>query len=204
MFTVEATHELFGLTGRVAIVTGAARGMGKAIALGLAGAGAKVAIADLAFEAAAELAESLAKQQLDVLPLKVDVSSEESVQNMVQETLAAYGQIDILVNNAARGGGPASVEALDLNDWNQVLAINLSSVFLCCRIEISFYSKSKTCLKDDLLAGVVVFLVALPLCLGIALASDAPLFAGIIIAGVVGSSSFRLSPRSWESFPRTC
>jgi NAD(P)-dependent dehydrogenase (short-subunit alcohol dehydrogenase family) len=126
-------HKLFDLKDRVAIVTGAARGIGKEIALAFAEAGAKVVIADMAFEAAEAFAETLGKQGLKAMALKVDVASENAVQAMVQTTLDKFSTIDVLVNNAARGGGPASVEALELKDWNSVIAVNLTSVFLCCK-----------------------------------------------------------------------
>ena len=129
----ETINKLFDLKDRVAIVTGSARGIGKEIALAFAGAGAKVIIADIAFEAAKGVEKTSQDRDCDALALRVDVSSESDVQFMVKESLSKFGRIDVLVNNAARGGGPASVEALDLKDWNSVLNANLTSVFLCCR-----------------------------------------------------------------------
>ena len=130
---MKTVNKLFDLSGRVAVVTGSAGGIGKEIALSFAAVGAKVVIADMAIDAAESVARSARDQELEAMTLEVDVSSEKSVQAMVGDTLAAYGGIDILVNNAARGGGPASVESLELNDWNRVIAVNLTGVFLCCR-----------------------------------------------------------------------
>jgi len=129
-----SVNNLFDLEDRVAVVTGAARGIGREIALAFAGSGAKVVIADLAYEPAAAVAEASRKRGLDVTALQVDVTSEKDVQSMVKDTLAEFGTIDVLVNNAARGGGPASVESLDLKDWNSVIEVNLTSVFLCCKV----------------------------------------------------------------------
>ena len=129
----EKLNNLFDLKGRVAIVTGAARGIGKEIAVAFAEVGARVVIADIAFEAAEAVAKTLQDRGFDAIALAVDVSSEAAVQTMVDNTISKFETIDVLVNNAARGGGPASVEALSLEDWNSVIMVNLTSVFLCCR-----------------------------------------------------------------------
>jgi NAD(P)-dependent dehydrogenase (short-subunit alcohol dehydrogenase family) len=129
----EKINNLFDLKGRVAIVTGAARGIGKEIASAFAGAGARVVIADIAYEAAGAVAKTLQDRGFDALALGVDVSCEDDVKSMAKDTLSNFGTIDVLVNNAARGGGPASVELLSLEDWNSVIMVNLTSVFLCCR-----------------------------------------------------------------------
>ena len=108
------------LTGKVAIVTGGAQGIGAAIAAGLAAEGAEVVIADL------EPPEG---------GIRADVSSEEDVARMVGEALERNGRIDILVNNA---GLYASLEMrafteIPLEEWNRVLEVNVASMFLTCR-----------------------------------------------------------------------
>lgn len=109
------------ISGKVAIVTGGARGIGFGIALRLAEAGAKVAIADL--EAA---------EPDHFLSIKVDVSNEDDVKRMVEETVSAYGSIDILVNNA--GIYPSiPLSSMTLADFEKVLAVNLTGVFLCTK-----------------------------------------------------------------------
>jgi NAD(P)-dependent dehydrogenase (short-subunit alcohol dehydrogenase family) len=114
---------------RVAIVTGGAQGIGRAIAEGLAREGARVVVADLrrAEEAAAELPDGVG--------LTVDVSSEEDVSRLAQETVERCGSIDILVNNA---GLYASLEMrpfteIPLEEWRQVMDVNVASMFLACR-----------------------------------------------------------------------
>jgi 2-dehydro-3-deoxy-L-rhamnonate dehydrogenase (NAD+) len=119
---------------RVAVVTGAGRGIGRAIALRLAHDGFAVAIADLdeatAQSTAAELAQGHAEQ---AFALRVDVTDASSVKQMIETVLARAGHIDVLVNNAGIVGPVAPVVSYAEDDWRHVLATNLDSVFLCCR-----------------------------------------------------------------------
>jgi NAD(P)-dependent dehydrogenase (short-subunit alcohol dehydrogenase family) len=117
------------LEGKVAIVTGAAQGIGKAIAEGLAREGARIVVADLkgAREAAAAYPGGVG--------LTVDVADEDAVQRMADETVAQCGRIDILVNNA---GLYASIPMrsfleIPLAEWRQVMDVNVASMFLTCR-----------------------------------------------------------------------
>ena len=118
------------LTNRTAIVTGAAQGIGKAIASRLANAGARVAIADLNLDMARETARQI---RADALALLLDVANAESVQNAVDACLNAWGRIDILINNAGIIGRGVPVKDLTERDWDQVLDINLKGTFLCSR-----------------------------------------------------------------------
>jgi NAD(P)-dependent dehydrogenase (short-subunit alcohol dehydrogenase family) len=121
------------LAGRTAIVTGAGRGIGKALAARLAADGAAVVIADIDGHdlAAAELAKNGAR----TLGLKVDVSSEDDTVRMAERTLEAFGSIDILVNNAAMFAtvtiGP--FEDIPVAEWKRLLEINVVGVALCCK-----------------------------------------------------------------------
>ena len=121
-------HTFMDLTGRVALVTGAARGIGSAIAERLANAGATVAIADIDPAATGSCTISL--------DLKADVSRSEDVTRMVNTVLERLGQIDILVNNAGVVGPEAPVRDLSEADWDRVLNTNLKGVFLCSRAVI--------------------------------------------------------------------
>lgn len=123
------------LTGRVALVTGAARGIGSAIADRLATAGATVAIADLDPPAVPSSTISLA--------LKADVSGSEDVARMVNTVLGRLGQIDILVNNAGVVGPEAPVRDLSEADWDRVISTNLKGVFLCSRAVVPHMAKRK-------------------------------------------------------------
>jgi NAD(P)-dependent dehydrogenase (short-subunit alcohol dehydrogenase family) len=122
------------LESRVAIVTGAGSGIGKALAARLARDGAAVVLADLAnFDvAAADLAKASGTRTLG---LKVDVTREEDVARMAAETMKAFGRIDVLVNNAALFSPLklGSFEAIEADEWRRVMEVNTLGVFLCCR-----------------------------------------------------------------------
>ena len=105
------------LTNRTAIITGAAQGIGKAIAIRLAEAGASVAIADLNLDSARETAREIGA---DALALSLDVANAERVQNLIDECLNTWGRIDILVNNAGIVGRDVPVKDLTEGDWDQV------------------------------------------------------------------------------------
>ncbi|MHB1377002.1 MAG: SDR family NAD(P)-dependent oxidoreductase, partial [Candidatus Humimicrobiaceae bacterium] len=91
---------LFKLEGKKAIVTGAGRGLGKEIALGLAEAGADVAVIDMLLKEAQETAEEIQKLGRDSIAIEGDVTDEKSVKSTIQKTVSKFGRIDILVNNA--------------------------------------------------------------------------------------------------------
>jgi 3-oxoacyl-[acyl-carrier protein] reductase len=118
------------LTGRTAIVTGAAQGIGQAIAERLAAAGAGVVVADINGAAATATAATLGG---GAIGLTVDVAAPASVAEMVTATLAHFGQLDILVNNAGIVGRAAPIQEQSDSDWERMIAIDLTGVFLCCR-----------------------------------------------------------------------
>jgi NAD(P)-dependent dehydrogenase (short-subunit alcohol dehydrogenase family) len=126
--------ETMRLSGKVAIVTGAGSGIGKALAMRLAKDGAAVVIADLRNHdaAAAEIAKATGARTLG---LKVDVSVEGNVERMTAETVKAFGRIDILVNNAAIFSTLElrPFEEIDAGEWRKVMEVNTLGVFLCCR-----------------------------------------------------------------------
>jgi NAD(P)-dependent dehydrogenase (short-subunit alcohol dehydrogenase family) len=118
--------------GRVAIVTGGARGIGRAIAAGLAAEGARVVVADLA--GAEEAAEALP----DGVGLTVDVADEGGSQRMVAETVERCGGLDVLVNNAGLYASLAMrpFDQIPLEEWRRVMDVNVASMFLCCRAAV--------------------------------------------------------------------
>ncbi len=123
----------FDLSGQTALVTGAAQGIGEGIASRLAGAGAEVAVADLALDKAGEVAEKLTAGGAKAYPVALDVSDNASVQAAVKTVVERGRKIDILINNAGIAGRAAPVWEQTDEDWESVIRVNLSGVFLCCR-----------------------------------------------------------------------
>ncbi|MEF3405461.1 glucose 1-dehydrogenase [Agromyces sp. CCNWLW203] len=117
------------LGGRVALVTGGARGLGASYARGLHAAGARVVIADLLREEGEALAVDLGDGARFI---QLDVTDEASWASAVDATLATFGSVDVLVNNAGIANA-APIEHLSLAKWNAVIAVNLTGVFLGCR-----------------------------------------------------------------------
>ncbi len=129
------------LKGKKAIVTGAARGIGYAIAERLLRSGASVSIWDVDVDAMAESALELSKIG-PVHVSQVDVTSEESTEKAAAKTLDAFGQIDILVNNAGIAGNNAKLWELPVAEWRKVVDIDLVGPYLCCRAVIPLMLKS--------------------------------------------------------------
>jgi 3-oxoacyl-[acyl-carrier protein] reductase len=121
------------LPGRVAIVTGAARGIGFAIAERLSRAGAHLVIADVVEEVAAAAVERLHERGGKAVEAVADVTSSEEVAAMVERALDAFGKLDILVNNAGITGRDAPLWETTDDDWEKVMGLNLSATFYCCR-----------------------------------------------------------------------
>ena len=125
------------LLDRTAIVTGAARGMGFAIAHALFQEGARVAVVDIDEEGVAEAAKALDPTRSRAFGRKVDVTKKPDVADLAREMKDRWGKIDILVNNA--GGAlntPYLLEEIDERDWNLVVDVNLKGAFLCCQAVI--------------------------------------------------------------------
>ena len=123
----------FRLDGKVALVTGGARGLGRVMAEALAGAGAAVALTARDGQHAASVAREIAQATgQKALGVRADVTRNEDVRAMVDGVLAAFGRLDILVNNAGINiRGP--IEQLSESDWDQVIDTNLKGPWLCCR-----------------------------------------------------------------------
>jgi NAD(P)-dependent dehydrogenase (short-subunit alcohol dehydrogenase family) len=125
------------LPGRVAIVTGAARGIGYAIAERLSKAGAQVMVADIAEDGASAAAERLREGVGKAAGVAADVTSPDEVGAMVERAIEAFGAVDILVNNAGITGRDAPLWETTDEDWEKVLGLNLTGVFYCCRAVVS-------------------------------------------------------------------
>lgn len=122
--------DLFDLSGKVAVVTGAGRGIGRAIAGALAGAGARVVLVG---RDAARLAQAAAELGGDARGIAANVADEAAVIGLRDAVLAEAGRIDVLVNNAGVNPIYAGIEKTSLADWQNIIDVNLSGVFLCCK-----------------------------------------------------------------------
>ena len=145
-----------GIKDKVVIVTGGAHGIGKAYCNGFAKAGARVVIADIDKPGAAALAGEIGGQ---ALPIHVDVSNEDATKQLAAQTVERFGRIDILINNAAvfsvvpmnRG----RIEAIDPEEWDRLMAVNLRGLFFCCRAVLPTMRKQKSGKIINIASGTV-------------------------------------------------
>jgi 3-oxoacyl-[acyl-carrier protein] reductase len=123
------------LENKVAIVTGGARGLGKAFCLAMAEQGAKLVVADILDKEAQQTATEIQAKGGSAIALKVDITSEENTLCMAEETLKQLGRIDILVNNAAMIYGITRKPFTEIPpaEWDKLMTVNLRGPFLCCR-----------------------------------------------------------------------
>ena len=121
---------------KVALVTGGSRGIGAACALSFAQKGAKVAVVDIDEDNGKSVVEQIQKDGGEAIFLKVDVSDHEAVKKMVADTVDAFGRLDYAVNNAGIGGAQADTGEYGIEEWLQVININLNGVFYCMRYQI--------------------------------------------------------------------
>jgi len=131
------------LKDRVALITGGGRGIGRGVALRFAREGARLALADIEQahldETAAELAK--AAPETEFITLRGDVSVGADVQRFFDETLARFGRLDVLVNNAGIGNPPLPIINMPEEGWDRTLAVNLRSVFLCSKAAANQFIK---------------------------------------------------------------
>jgi len=137
------------LKGKVVIITGAAQGIGRAIAIELARNGSIVVIADIKKDAISRGAEEINNMGGDALAVPMDVAKWEDVDAMVKAVIGRFNKIDILVNNAGispkgEGGLKLGVSSLSLGDWNKVMSVNLNGVFNCSKAVIPFMTREKS------------------------------------------------------------
>ena len=132
------------LSGQVAIVTGAGRGLGRQIAITFARAGAAVVLASRTCTQLTEVAELITSEGGTAMPVKTDVSDAASVKHLVAETIARFKRVDILVNNAA---GANYISALPLSDdarWKKMFDVNVFGVYLCTKAVMSHMIRAKS------------------------------------------------------------
>jgi len=146
----------FGLSGRVALVTGAARGLGRAISLALAHAGADIALGLRDVKVDSGLAFEIRRMGRKALPLQMDMRNKQQIFAAIDETAKEFGRIDILVNNA--GIAPDNpAEKVREEDFDETLAVNLKGTFLACQAagRLMIQQKSGTIINMSSQAGFV-------------------------------------------------
>ncbi|MBN2076749.1 MAG: SDR family oxidoreductase [Dehalococcoidales bacterium] len=131
------------LENKVALITGGAKGMGKAMALKFAREGCDIIICDTDIDNAVKVAGEVQAVGRISLAVQADISSSQDVENMVSGAIEKFGKIDILVNNAGRAGG-GSLENSTEEDWDKVLAINLKGHFLVTKTVVPYMKKQKS------------------------------------------------------------
>jgi len=133
------------LEGRVAIITGGGHGIGKAYALGMAREGAKIVIAEIDAIAAEEVAAGLRRDGYEAIAVRTDVGDRASVESMAKRAVEAFGQIDILVNNAAIFATvPMSRSPFDeigIDEWDRMMRVNLRGTWLASRAVVEHMRK---------------------------------------------------------------
>ncbi|MBU2576486.1 MAG: glucose 1-dehydrogenase [Nanoarchaeota archaeon] len=143
--------DLFDLTGKVAIVTGAARGIGQGIAVELARAGADVVVSDVIPEEGT--INKIEKLKRKAIYVKADISSKMEVENLIKETIKQFKKIDILVNNAGIFIA-GNVSDLPEEKWEKTMDINLKGPFLCSQAALKYMKKGASIINISSVAGI--------------------------------------------------
>jgi NAD(P)-dependent dehydrogenase (short-subunit alcohol dehydrogenase family) len=131
------------LKNKVAIITGARRGMGRTHALALAGAGARVVVSDISEDDCQKVVEEIEKAEGEALAVKCDVTKKKEVESMIKKAMEKWGKIDILVNNAGIAQFGSFLEMAE-EDWDRTLDINLKGYFLCAQAAVREMIKQKS------------------------------------------------------------
>jgi len=126
---------------KVVIITGAGSGIGKATALHFAKYGAKVVVSDLNLESAKKVADEIVTNFGEALPIKANVADFNEVQNLISHTVATYGQLDVMVNNAGIGPNLLRTHEATLKDWDRVIAVNQTGVFYGMKLALEQFMK---------------------------------------------------------------
>ncbi len=143
--------KLFNLSGKVAIVTGAARGIGQSIAVEFARHGANVAVSDVID--GKDTVNSIKKLKQKAIFVKTDVSKKTDVENLIAQTIKKFKKIDILVNNAGVYV-PGETSKLSEKDWDKTINVNLKGNFLCSQVALKHMRKGSTIINISSVAGI--------------------------------------------------
>jgi NAD(P)-dependent dehydrogenase (short-subunit alcohol dehydrogenase family) len=131
------------LQGKVALVTGGARGLGEQICLELADGGAKVVVADLRQELMPQVADTIRRAGGEAAELRLDVSDPAQVEQSIRKTVAEFGRLDVLINNAGIDK-TCGIEELSAEEWRNILAVNLTGPFLMSQQALVQMSKQRS------------------------------------------------------------
>ena len=131
------------LKDKVAIITGGAKGMGRAMALKFSGEGCSVAIADIAVKEAEEAVDEIKRKGGEAIAIKCDVTSIKDVEATVEKVVKKYGKIDVLVNNAGAIARHIPIEDMSEEIWDKVMALNIKSHFLFCKFVVPYMKKAR-------------------------------------------------------------
>jgi len=147
----------FDLEGRCSIVTGAAMGLGKAMAEALAEAGSDIVIADINMEAAEATAAELSRIGTRVTAMRCDVTNPDQAEQLVLSVLEAFGRIDVLVNNAGIAKH-VKIEDMKIEDWRTIMDVNLNSVFIMSQIvgRVMIRQKKGSIINIASMSGLIV------------------------------------------------
>lgn len=126
--------ERFRLDGRVALITGAGQGIGKAFASALGEAGAKIAVVDINSHLANQVTEELKERNVDAIPITTNVADPQAVEGMVRKVFDHFGALHVAFNNAGVNKNSAA-EITPLEEWDQTFTVNLRGLFVCCQAE---------------------------------------------------------------------
>jgi len=130
------------LRDKVALITGAGSGIGRATAHAMAGAGARIVVADVSAEGGKQTVKELRGAGYEAMFVQVDVTSEEQVRQMIDTTLKSYGRLDVLHNNAGIIETHRDIEDVTLEAWHRIIEIDLTGEFLGCKYGIPALRKS--------------------------------------------------------------
>jgi NAD(P)-dependent dehydrogenase (short-subunit alcohol dehydrogenase family) len=126
------TNPSFSVQGKVTLITGSGRGIGRALALGFGEAGANVVVNSVSNpQQGQSVVTHLNRLGFEATYIQADVSERPQAEHLITETLSKFGRIDVLINNAGIVGG-APAESLDMAVWNKVLGVNLTGLYMCC------------------------------------------------------------------------
>ncbi|MBI2939960.1 MAG: SDR family oxidoreductase [Chloroflexi bacterium] len=150
-----------GLRGKVVLITGAGGGIGRACAIEFGQEGARLVLSDVNLTAAQAVADEQVAQGVEAIAVQTEVTSAESVQEMINRTLSAFGQLDVLINNAGIFQSKPILE-MTAADWDRVLEVNLRGVFLCgqAAFRVMMEQRSGKIVSLGSLAGQVGGIVA--------------------------------------------